>query len=615
MPYNGLHSFIKRLEEESEIVRISSSVDPVLEVSEITDRIVKSNGKALLFENNGTNYPILINLFGSDKRMALALGKNPDDVAKEIETFFESVTGGSRSIKNIVALLNAIPKRIRRRGKCQEVVFKEADISILPVLKSWPFDGGRFFTLPIVHTVHPETKKKNAGMYRMQVIDNKTTAIHWQRHKTGANHFEAWKKVGKPMPIAVVLGGDPSYTYSATAPLPENIDEYMLAGFIRGKRVKMVKCMTNEILVPDDADIVIEGYVDPSEKLFWEGPFGDHTGFYSLADWYPKFHVTCITTSKNAVFPATIVGVPPMEDAFLSKATEKIFLSPIKLALQPEIEDLHLPTEGVSHNLAIVKIRKNYPGQGKKVISSLFGAGQMSFTKYLVVVDGDIDIRDYSKLAEQVMRNTDFRRDLVFIDGPLDVLDHASDNPALGGKLGLDATGKIEGEIVDRKNVEQINIYELEFPDPVLKEVSAKRLENLPIYILYPKEKNRGVDFDNLKEELTGYSNLFPVRLFVLMDPDVETGGIGMIVWYLLANSDPIRDGWLIGSNCLLIDGTIKAFNSGFKRQWPNIVSSSSDTIERVDSIWSNLGLGKLIESPSKKYKDLIFSGKDFIQV
>ena len=615
MSYNGLSGFIERLEEESELVRISGFVDPVLEVSEVTDRIVKSNGKALLFENNGTDYPILINLFGSDKRMALALGKSPDDVAREIETFFESVTAGSRSIRNIGTLFNVIPKRIGRKGKCQEVIFKEVDISIFPVLKSWPFDGGRFFTLPIVHTVHPETKKKNAGMYRMQVIDNKTTVIHWQRHKTGANHFEAWKKVGKRMPVAVVLGGDPSYTYSATAPLPENIDEYMLAGFIRGKRVKMVKCVTNEILVPDDADIVIEGYVDPSEELFLEGPFGDHTGFYSLSDWYPKFHVTCITTSKNAVFPATIVGVPPMEDAFLSKATEKIFLSPIKLAIQPEIEDLHLPAEGVSHNLAVVKIRKSYPGQGKKVISSLFGAGQMSFTKYLVVVDGDIDIRDYPKLVGQVLRNTDFKRDLLFIDGPLDVLDHASDNPAFGGKLGIDATGKIEGELVDRKDGEQKNIDKIEFPEPVFKEVLAKRLKNLPFFILSPKQKSGGIDFDNLKTELTDFSTLFPVRLFLLIEPDVEAGGIGMITWYLLANSDPVRDGWLIGSNCLFIDGTIKAFNSGFKRRWPNVVSSSLDTIERVDAIWGGLGLGKLIESPSRNYKNLIFPGKDFIQV
>ena len=249
----------------------------------------------------------------------------------------------------------------------------------------------------------------------------------------------------------------------------------------------MVKCVTNEILVPDDADIVIEGYVDPSEELFLEGPFGDHTGFYSLSDWYPKFHVTCITTSKNAVFLATIVGVPPMEDAFLSKATEKIFLSPIKLAIQPEIEDLHLPAEGVSHNLAVVKIRKSYPGQGKKVISSLFGAGQMSFTKYLVVVDGDIDIRDYPKLVGHVLRNTDFRRDLLFIDGPLDVLDHASDNPAFGGKLGIDATGKIEGELVDRKDGEQKNIDKIEFPEPVFKEV----LSNLKFAIFILSQNKR----------------------------------------------------------------------------------------------------------------------------
>jgi 4-hydroxy-3-polyprenylbenzoate decarboxylase len=270
--------------------------------------------------------------------------------------------------------------------------------------------------------------------------------MHWQRHKTGANHFEEWKKTGKRMPVTVTLGGDPVYTYAATAPLPENIDEYILAGFLRKKKVKLVKCITNDLYVPCDADIVIEGFVDPSEEMIWEGPFGDHTGFYSLADWYPEFHVTCITHSRNAIYPATIVGIPPMEDAWLTKATEKIFLAPLKLALQPEILDFHMPDAGTAHNLVVVKIQKSYPGQGRKVINSLFGAGQMMFTKYLAVVSGEVDIRNYGELIFHILKNTDFMSDLFFSSGPLDVLDHSSDNFSFGGKLGIDGTVKMREE-------------------------------------------------------------------------------------------------------------------------------------------------------------------------
>ena len=251
----------------------------------------------------------------------------------------------------------------------------------------------------MVHTSHPETGSTNVGMYRMQILDKNTTAMHWQRHKTGANHFEAWKTTGKKMPVSVALGGDPVYTYAATAPLPENINEYILAGFLRKKKVKMVRCITNDLFVPEDADIILEGFVDPAEDLVWEGPFGDHTGFYSLADWYPKFHITCITHSNKAVYPATIVGIPPQEDAWIARATERLFLSPVRMTLQPEIEDFHMPDAGIAHNLVIVKIKKSYPGQGMKVINSLSGAGQMMFTKYMIVVSGNIDIRNYKELA------------------------------------------------------------------------------------------------------------------------------------------------------------------------------------------------------------------------
>ena len=415
MAYSGLKDFIILLENKNQLSRIKTFVDPLLEITEVTDRVTKANGKALLFENTGSDFPLLINAFGSDKRISLAIGREDlNEVGMEIEEILGTLSDlrgplfkKISALPSLLKLASILPVRLKRKGICQQVIQPDPDLSILPVLKCWPHDAGRFITLPMVHTIHPETGNTNVGMYRMQVLDHNTTAMHWQRHKTGANHFEAWKKINKKMPVSVALGGDPAYTYSATAPLPENINEYILAGFLRKKKVRLVKCITNDLFVPFDADIILEGYVDPSEEPVWEGPFGDHTGFYSLADWYPRFHVTCITYSKNAVYPATIVGVPPQEDAWIAKATERLFLSPIKLTLQPEVVDFHMPDAGIAHNLVIVKINKSYPGQGMKVINSLFGAGQMMFTKYLVVVSGNIEIRSYKDLLKHIFSHTD----------------------------------------------------------------------------------------------------------------------------------------------------------------------------------------------------------------
>jgi 4-hydroxy-3-polyprenylbenzoate decarboxylase len=406
MAYRGLELFIRDLEDKEELSKVTAFADPILEITEITDRVTKTgSGKALLFTNNGTSFPVLINAFGSDRRLGMAIGRPvPENAARELESLFDLMSSPGGFLKKIsslpefIRIAGILPSRSTRRGLCQEVVHHNPDLGILPILKCWPYDGGRFITLPMVHTVHPATGKTNVGMYRMQVLDRNTTAMHWQRHKTGANHFEAWKKAGRIMPVSVALGGDPVYTYASTAPLPENIDEYILAGFLRKKKVKLVKCITNDLYVPFDADIVIEGYVDPSEDPVFEGPFGDHTGFYSLADWYPGFHVTCITHSRKAVYPATIVGIPPQEDSWLARATERIFLAPVRMALAPEVADFHMPDAGTAHNLVVVKIGKNYPGQGMKVINSLFGAGQMMFSKYIVVVSGDVNIRNYPSL-------------------------------------------------------------------------------------------------------------------------------------------------------------------------------------------------------------------------
>jgi 4-hydroxy-3-polyprenylbenzoate decarboxylase len=631
MAYSGLKSFIADLEKKGELIRITAFADPVLEITEIADRITKAAGPALLFENNGTRFPLLINAFGSDKRMSLAIGReNLDAAGKEIEELFRKLTGASSGsfiskisgLPGLIKVSGLIPSRSKRKGRCQQVILNDPDLGILPVLKCWPFDGGRFITLPVVHTYHPETGKANAGMYRMQVLDKNTTAMHWQMHKTGANHFEAWKKRGEIMPVSVVLGGDPVYTYAATAPLPENIDEYILAGFLRGKGVRMVKCITNNIYVPADADFVIEGFVDPSEAPFWEGPFGDHTGFYSLADWYPKFHVTCITHAADAVYPATIVGIPPQEDAFLAKATEKIFLSPIKLTLQPEIVDLHMPDPGIAHNLAVVKIRKSYPGQGLKVINSLLGAGQMMFTKYMVVVSGDVDIRNYNSLMDTIIANTSFRDDIMFTRGPLDVLDHSSDMFAFGGKMGIDATVKTTGE---RQT--------LQVPDYNIGEV-AKALQALSVdkiitsHKIYSTGNQAGLlvistnlstiagNIRLLSERLKNNLSLSCFSLIVVVDQSVDVNDPFMVAWQTLGNSDPVRDHDYIFVSTLLIDGTIKLYRSGgFPRKWPNIVCSDDETIRVVDSKWPELGMGEQLKSPSHRYSVLKRDGRDEITI
>jgi len=626
MSYSGLGEFIIDLERKNELLRIKQFVDPVLEITEITDRIVKSGGKALLFENTGTGFPLLINAFGSEDRMALALGrKNLDEAGEEIETLFNEFTHRKKTLfqkfsalPQLYRLAGFFPSQTRGRGICQEVVHKTPDLGILPVMKCWPHDGGRFITLPMVHTLHPETGSTNVGMYRMQIFDEKTTGMHWQRHKTGANHFDAWKKTGKVMPVTVTLGGDPVYTYAATAPLPENINEYILAGFLRKKKVKLVKCLTNELFVPEDADIVLEGYVDPAEDLVWEGPFGDHTGFYSLADWYPRFHVTCITHSKKAVYPATIVGIPPQEDAWIARATERLFLAPVKMTLQPEIEDFHMPDAGVAHNLVIVKIRKNYPGQGMKVLSSLAGAGQMMFTKYMIVVNGSIDIRDYRALMNHVFENVDFGTDLLFSNGPLDVLDHSSDNFSYGGKAGIDATIKMEEEMAGRSSAKSsVTVFHetaLSAMEYVTDYNSSLLSGSSPVLILSVDRSKDPNVIENVIAHFKKNDPIGQIRLIIVVDHTVDVRDLFIVAWQLLGNTDPRRDHLYISHGSVLFDATIKAYRSGgFPRKWPNIVCSDEETISKIDREWATIGLREFIDSPSARYRVLLREGTDEI--
>src|SRR5215210_2952837 len=474
MAYRNQQDFINALERAGELVRIKNFVHPKLEIAEITDRVSKNDngGKALLFENTGYDFPVLMNAYGSERRMCMVLGvTHLNDVAKEIEDLFKLLSSPKENILDKLKLLPKLgqfaswmPKVKTGRGKCQDVVWQgnDADITKLPVITCWPKDGGPFVTLPVIHTKDPNTNSRNVGMYRMQVFGPQLTGMHWHKHKVSAKHFNEYKKLGKKMPVAVALGGDPVYAYSATAPLPENVDEYMLAGFLRKKKVELVKCLTQEgVEVPADADFIIEGYVDPNDELIWEGPFGDHTGYYSLPDWYPRFHITAITHKKNAVYPATIVGIPPQEDAWLGKATERIFLAPIKMTMVPEIVNMDMPVEGVFHNLVITQIKKEYAGQGQKVMNAMWGAGQMMFNKILVLTAAspgnsgrgelinDFSINDYLRLAQDVFSNLNPATDIHFSQGPMDVLDHSCSKLGFGGKMCIDGTFKFEEEKQD----------------------------------------------------------------------------------------------------------------------------------------------------------------------
>ncbi|MBI2841923.1 MAG: menaquinone biosynthesis decarboxylase [Armatimonadetes bacterium] len=452
MAYQDLKEFVERLEAAGELKRIKTAVSPELEIAEVADRAMKSGGPALLFEQPaGFRAPVLINAFGSKRRMAMALGvEHVDEIAARITELVkmevpEGFIGKLKMLPPLMKLSASFPKLVRS-GACQEVVLRGNDASLdnFPVLKCWPGDGGKFITLPVVFTKDPETGTRNAGMYRLHVYDACSTGMHWHAHKVGARHYAAHERLGRRMEVAVALGGDPVITYTATAPLPEDFDEMIFAGFLRQKPVEMVKCVSIDAEVPADSEIVLEGYVEPGERRT-EGPFGDHTGYYSLADEYPVFHITAITHRKDPIYPATIVGKPPMEDCWIAKATERIFLPLIKTQL-PELVDLNLPVEGVFHNLAVVSIRKRYPGHARKVMHALWGMGQMSFTKIIVVVDEDVDVQNMHDVLWRLGNNIDPKRDVEFVEGPVDVLNHASPAPNFGSKMGIDATKKLPEE-------------------------------------------------------------------------------------------------------------------------------------------------------------------------
>ena len=483
MAYDSFREFLSQLEAAGELKRFPQPVATELEISEIADREMKKpgGGQGLLFEKPTVNgqvspFPLAINTLGSHRRMALCLGADSvDAVAAELGSIIKtkpptSFREAMKLLSTALDLRHAKPKLVKS-GPCKEVIRKfdtppariepwppapdwRAPTTLspkpptllnLPIQQCWPLDGGRFITLPCVVTKDPDTGERNIGMYRMQIYDERTSGMHWQLQKVGARHGRRYYETASRMPVAVFLGGDPACTFAATAPLPDGLDEFLLAGYLRRKSVELVKCETNDLEVPANADFVIEGYVDPREPLREEGPFGDHTGYYSLPETYPVFHITAITHRKDAVYPATLVGVPPMEDFYLGSASVKLFLPVFKMNF-PEIVDIALPAEGVFHNLVFVSIRKSYPMQAYKIMHGLWGMGQMMFAKYIVVVDHDVDVHNTSEVLFRLCANTDPQRDSIFTKGPADVLDHATTDLAVGSKFGIDATHKLPGE-------------------------------------------------------------------------------------------------------------------------------------------------------------------------
>ena len=601
--YKSLVDFVERLESVNELIRISTPVSSELEIAEITDRMVKTEGggKALLFEKTDKGFPVLTNLYGSEHRMAMALGvEKLSDISERFDALIGTVTSPKENFIDKLRLLPLLgeasqwfPRKRSGRGECQQVVLTgdDANLSLLPILKCWPHDGGRFVTLPMVHTVDPERGIRNVGMYRMQVFDDHTTGMHWHRHKTGARHYEGYKAKGERMPVSVAIGGDPVYAYSATAPVPDGIDEYLLAGLLRGKPVKLVKCITNDIYVPEDCDFVIEGYVDTTEDKVLEGDFGDHTGFYSLTDYYPKFHITAITHRKDAIYPATIVGIPPQEDAYIAMATERIFLAPIRLVMQPEVEDMFMPSAGTQHNITIISMRQLYERQASKVALGLWGAGQMMFNKYLLLAPASTNIRSEKEMA-WLMRNCDLRSSLIRSEGIYDVLDHATATCGYGGKVALDLTNVVEreGEITFDSNA---------LPNGVTANTTL--LDKWGTLLLYADN-----DLEVDASEVAKASNC---NFVVIFDRRADQMSANELLWLGAANTEPTRDISLHGST-LIIDARAKrpGQKSENPSRWPNIVTADEATIALVDSRWEEYGIGALIPSPSERYSALTLS-------
>ncbi len=596
-----LRSFLNLLEERGELMRISEPVSTLLEAAALADLAVKEQGPALLFENVvGHSIPVAMNLYGSARRTAWALGVDDlNEVTERLRELLDLRLGGGLMgmMSNLPKLrdLRALPPKRVRTGPVQRVVVTgdDIDLSKLPVLTTWPQDAGPFITLPLVITKDPIHGDVNVGMYRMQVLGPQTTAMHWQRHKTGARHFESARQAGTRLEVAVALGGDPALTYAATAPIPpvSGLDELALTGFLRGKRVEVVKGVTVDLEVPANAEIVIEGYVDPTEPLVSEGPFGDHTGFYTLPDLYPAFHVTAITMREDPVYPATIVGPPPMEDAYLILASERIFLVPAQLIL-PEIRDYHMPPAGIAHNLVNVSIDKRYPGHAYKVANGLLGLGQMMFAKVVLVTDDpEVDVKDHEGFWRAVLARAVPGRDSQFAKGPIDVLDHSSRAFSYGSKLIIDGTRKHAEEGGDVSF--EANRERPREKLPAHAEVVDQHQVAGGFWFITTR-KTRADQGRHLGEWAARHPLSKGVRLIAVVDESVDPRDFEEVVWTLLNNIDPERDVQVIddsfGSGArFVMDGTPKLPSEGFERGWPEKLRTTAEARAWATALWQRL--------------------------
>ncbi|WP_456481152.1 menaquinone biosynthesis decarboxylase [Oceanithermus sp.] len=575
--FKNLGEYLADLERRGELVRVRDEVSAELEITALADAAFKSGGPALLFENvRGRDFPLVIGLYGTPERTARALGvRTLDELAEKVQRLLDlkpagGLAGALALLPKLGELKGLFPKKVWR-APVQEVVRtgEAVDLGRLPVQTCWPGDGGPFITLPQVITRDPETGEYNVGMYRMQVFGPRTTAMHWQLYKTGRKHFEKARALGRKLEVAVALGGDPVLTYAATAPLPElpGLYEYHLAGFLRGRPVELVKAKTVDLWVPAEAEFVLEGYVDPTEPFVAEGPFGDHTGFYTPPSPYPRFHVTAVTHRRGAVYPSTIVGPPPMEDAWLIEASERIFLPAARLVIS-EIRDYHMPPAGVAHNWVNVAIEKDYAGQGFKVASGLLGLGQMMSTK-VIVVTSDAPPKPGFEALLAAVRHLRPERDVVFGKGPTDELDHAPLEVGFSGKLILDGTVKLAAEGGP--------VPEPGRPEPVRHpEVAAQHA--WPGVLAVAIEKRRPGQVRRLARELAADP---AVRLLLVADAEINVEDPDELMWWVLANLDPARDAWIEAGRTLVLDGTRKLPEEG-ARPWPEVARLDGATLERT---------------------------------
>lgn len=605
MAYNRLSDFITRLEQAGELIRIKTPVSGELEITEITDRVSKlphTQNKALLFEKvEGSTFPLLINLYGNPRRMAWAMGVedlNELDhrLAKLIDLKLPKGLGPmmqrGRDVFDALRRIGLGPSRVKTAPVQEVVITDNPDVNIMPILKCWPFDGGKYITLTSVITRDPNTSARNVGMYRVQVYDGQTLGLHWQRHKGGKEHQEAGKeRQQQKISVAIVLGGDPAGMWCGSAPLPPGIDEFLLANWLRGKPTQFVKCVTQDLEVPANAEFVIEGWFDPNEHRM-EGPFGDHTGFYTPPDLFPVMHVTAITHRRDAIYPTTIVGKPPMEDLWMGKATERLFLPLMKLFMG-EIVDYNLPAEGVFHNLVIVSMKKRFPGHAQKIMYGLWGLGLMMLTKCFVIVDADVNVHDLEAVAREILNNVDWQRDVTIVDGAVDQLDHSSIQDSYGGKIGIDATRSTRPEFMQ--------------PFPAPAPIPAEQLTTLvgnkwretqqTILIALDKQQMKP------KEAMRAIWKICPDYNLILLDHTVDVNNLSNVAWRALGNVDWRRDILVSTGDIdhyspagsprghIGIDATSKNAEDGYPRGWPEEIFISSEIVERVNRRWSEYGL------------------------